>query len=85
MTDKLPPKAELLKEWHERKGDEPWTLEEIAELIADAYWLAEERIVGMLETLKGDEKACCDDCQPHLDIHRQYLTVVIDMIQGENN
>jgi hypothetical protein len=53
VSDKLPPKAQLLKEWHERKGNEPWTLEEIAELIADASWLgeqaAEERIREVLQ------------------------------------
>lgn len=40
-----------------------------------------ERIIKLLEAIKGEEKACCVECQPHLDTHRQYLTVLIDMIK----
>lgn len=50
-------KTELLQQWHERKGSEPWTVEEIAELIADASHVGEtigkkferERIVELLK------------------------------------
>lgn len=42
MSDNLPPKPQLLKEWHERKGDEPWTIDDIAELIIEAYTLGQE-------------------------------------------
>lgn len=49
----LPPKAQLLKDWHERKGNNSWTLEEIAEIIADSLQLgeetSEERIIKLLE------------------------------------
>jgi hypothetical protein len=41
-----------------------------------------ERIIALLETLKIGE-ACCDDCQPHADRNRHYLTSVIALIKGE--
>lgn len=43
-----------------------------------------ERIIALLESLKGPEKACCEDCQPHADKSRHYLTNVIAHIKREN-
>jgi Tat protein secretion system quality control protein TatD with DNase activity len=44
-------KIELLKEWESRKGNEPWTLDEIAELIASVHSLAEERIIKLIDDI----------------------------------
>lgn len=43
-----------------------------------------DRIIALLEKLKGPEKACCDLCQPHADKGSHYLTNVIALIKGEN-
>lgn len=95
MSDLLPPKPQLLKEWHERKGNEPWTLEEIAELIADASWLSEqateERIIKLLEEHAEQEFAdnyARDDGTYHEDVCNlcakwNGLGVAIALIKGE--
>ena len=54
-------KIELLKEWESRKGNEPWTLDDIAELIASAHSLAEERIIRLLENY-GSEQCRIHGC-----------------------
>lgn len=69
-------KAKLIEEWFKRKGNESWDLVEIAELIADATWLAEERIIKLLE----------DNCK--CGIWRDHLIgcpheVAIALIKGE--
>ena len=43
-----------------------------------------ERIIKLLEELKGDQEGCCDECKPHLESSRNYLTAVISLIKGEN-
>ena len=43
-----------------------------------------ERIIKLLEDLKGDQEGCCDECKPHLESSRNYLTAVIALIKGEN-
>lgn len=42
MEEQLPPKAQLLKDWHEKKGSEPWSLDDIAQLIARAASIGED-------------------------------------------
>ena len=51
-----------------------------------AYGADEEqsRIIKLLEELKGDQEGCCDECKPHLESSRNYLTAVISLIKGEN-
>ena len=46
--------------------------------------LERERIIKLLEELKGDQDGCCDECKPHLENSRNYLTAVIALIKGEN-
>ena len=45
----------------------------------------QKRIIKLLEELKGDQEGCCDECKPHLESSRNYLTAVIALIKGENN
>ena len=42
-------KAELLQRWHERKGSEAWSLDEIAELIAEAARIGEDKALAYME------------------------------------
>ena len=46
--------------------------------------LERERIIKILEELKGDQEGCCDECKPHLENSRNYLTNLIALIKGEN-
>lgn len=61
-------KVELLEQWHNRKNSQPWTVDEIAELIVEAANIGEEigerhereRIITLLQNLTyidedGDE------------------------------
>jgi hypothetical protein len=61
-------KVELLEQWHNRKNSQPWTVDEIAELIVEAANIGEEigerhereRIITLLHNLTyidedGDE------------------------------
>jgi tellurite resistance protein len=60
-ASKLPPKPQLLKEWFEYKGSEPWSVGDVAELIAEASSLGEdierERIINILESLTYIDEA----------------------------
>lgn len=44
---------------------------------------AEQRIIKLLEELKGPEIACCDDCRPYAERSANYLDAVIALIKGE--
>lgn len=41
-----------------------------------------ERIIAILEKLKGTCEGDCDDCRPYAQIHDSYLTGVIALIKG---
>lgn len=61
----------------------------VTKKIAEDFFFAgvkaeRERIIKLLETVKGEKNACCADCQPHQDIHRQYMAVLIDLINGQD-
>jgi len=42
-----------------------------------------ERIIKLLEELKGPEIAHCDDCRPYAERSANYLDAVIALIKGE--
>lgn len=42
-----------------------------------------ERIIALLESLKGTCSGDCDDCRPYAQINNSYLTEVIALIKGE--
>ncbi len=44
--------------------------------------LALESMIDLLETLKPDD--CCEDCKPHAESVRNYLSHIIELIKGEN-
>lgn len=52
--------------------------------IAEAEVATEERIIKLLEELKGPEIACCDDCRPYAERSANYLDAIIALIKGEN-
>ena len=43
-----------------------------------------ERIIKLLESLKGTCDNDCDDCRPYADKNDHYLNEVIALIKGEN-
>lgn len=51
--------------------------------IAEAEVATEERIIKLLEELKGPEIACCDDCRPYAERSANYLDAIIALIKGE--
>jgi hypothetical protein len=80
-------KIELLKEWMSRKGNEPWTGEEIAELIADAHWLVEEFFVKLLEdNLSHDYDVPARDNSGDLYHVAEFCTAcrAVALVKGEN-
>lgn len=44
----------------------------------------QERIIKLLESLKGTCDNDCDDCRPYADKNDHYLSEVIALIKGEN-
>lgn len=42
-----------------------------------------DRIIALLESLKGTCSGDCDDCRPYAQISDNYLTEVIALINGE--
>lgn len=43
----------------------------------------QERIVKLLDTLKGTCDNDCDECRPHAERSAHYLTALQDLIKGE--
>ena len=77
-------KIELLKEWETRKGNESWTLDDIAELIASAHYLAEERIIKLLEEHQPSElgrelgvyPCTCGYDSPDIDLTQHHIALI---------
>lgn len=46
--------------------------------------LERERIIELLESLKGSCDNDCDDCRPHADKNDAYLTNLQELIKGNN-
>lgn len=44
----------------------------------------QERIIKLLETLKGTCDNDCDECRPHAERNAHFLTALQDLIKGEN-
>jgi hypothetical protein len=74
-------KPDLLEQWHKRKGQEPWSGEEIAELIVEASYIGEaigermerERIIEILKNIPPGSGLMGDD-----------IGLAIELLRGEN-
>lgn len=56
----------------------------IAQHDAEVAKATEERIIKLLESLKGTCDNDCDECRPHAERSAHYLTALQDLIKGEN-
>lgn len=64
--------AELNKGYYRRQGRK------------EGAYAEQERIIKLLETLKGTCDNDCDECRPHAERNAHYLTALQDLIKGEN-